>query len=280
MLCLVAFAMTLARDAGLATRARTRIHSYAVWDTAVFLLNVLAFLLMGLQARTIVGSMPAEQLRAAILFALAVILALVVVRMAWVLAYDRLAQRYHSVRGAELPPTRREAILIGWCGMRGLVTLATAFALPANFPERDLIVLTAFAVVLATLVVQGLTLAPLVRLLGLDTRSGVGEELAFGRSALAKAALATLEGRTDPAAGHWRHSFEAAHAAAGPTGDPTALRAKRAVGLVALRRQRERLENLRATRQIGPEAFLVLQEELDFVEVTLSDEGDRQIEHS
>ena len=69
--------MTIARDAGLTTRARSRIHSFAVWDTAVFLLNVLAFLLMGLQARTIVGGMPAERLREAAWFALAVILCLV-----------------------------------------------------------------------------------------------------------------------------------------------------------------------------------------------------------
>ena len=67
VLCLVAFAMTIARDAGLTTRARSRIHSFAVWDTAVFLLNVLAFLLMGLQARTIVGGMSPERLREAAL---------------------------------------------------------------------------------------------------------------------------------------------------------------------------------------------------------------------
>ena len=74
VLCLVAFAMTIARGAGLTTRARSRIHSFAVWDTAVFLLNVLAFLLMGLQARSIVGGMSPERLREAALFALAVIL--------------------------------------------------------------------------------------------------------------------------------------------------------------------------------------------------------------
>ena len=104
VLCLVAFAMTIARDAGLTTRARSRIHSFAVWDTAVFLLNVLAFLLMGLQARTIVGGMPAERLHEAAWFALAVILCLVLVRMAWVLAYVRLANRYHALGGAEPPP--------------------------------------------------------------------------------------------------------------------------------------------------------------------------------
>lgn len=280
VLCLVAFAMTIARSVGATTRARARIHSFAVWDTAVFLLNVLAFLLMGLQARGIVGAMPAQELRHAAVFALSVILCLFVVRMGWVLAYDRLAQRYESVRGAEPPPTRREAVLIGWCGMRGLVTLATAFALPAGFPQRDLIVLTAFAVVLSTLVLQGLTLGPLVRWLGLDTAAGVADEVTLGRAALADAALAALAGRTDPAAGHWRHSFEAARAAAGTDGDRSRQRAKRAVGLDALRRQRERLEALRASRDVGSEAYLILQEELDFLEVTLSDEDDRRIEAS
>ena len=58
------------------------------------------------------------------------------------------------------------------------------------------------------------------------------------------------------------------------------MRDKRAIGLEALRRQRERLEELRAQQSIGPEAFLVLQEELDFLEVTISDEEDRRIEQS
>jgi monovalent cation/hydrogen antiporter len=67
--------------------------------------------------------------------------------------------------------------------MRGLVTLATAFALPLDFPSRDLIVLSAFSVVLATLVIQGLTLLPLVRLLGLDGDDGLEEELEGTRAA-------------------------------------------------------------------------------------------------
>ncbi|MGO7259150.1 cation:proton antiporter, partial [Rhizobium brockwellii] len=71
-------------------------------------------------------------------------------------------------RGHELAPfTSGETLLVGWAGMRGLVTLATAFALPADFPERDLVVLTAFAVVLATLVIQGATMAPMIHFLKL-----------------------------------------------------------------------------------------------------------------
>ena len=280
VLCLVAFAMTIARDAGLTTRARTRIHSFAVWDTAVFLLNVLAFLLMGLQGRAIVAGMSQGHLLEAALFALAVVVALVFVRMAWILAYGWLARRLHPPESAEAPPSPRELVLIGWCGMRGLVTLAAAFALPADFPQRDLIVLTAFAVVIATLVVQGLTLAPLVRLLGLDGDGGVEAELGPARADLADAALATLAGRSGTAADHWRFSFGAARTAWTPPMDGSAVREKRALGLAALRRQRERLEELRALRRVGPEAFLILQEELDFLEVTLSDEGDRRIEPS
>ena len=142
--------MTLARTAGLATRPRSRIHSYAVWDSAVFLLNVLAFLLMGLQARRIVGSTAPDRLAEAAWFAGAVILCLIVVRMVWVLAYNRLSHLVRVIRGDYRPLRLRPALLVGWCGMRGLVTLATAFALPPDFPERELIVLTAFAVVIAT----------------------------------------------------------------------------------------------------------------------------------
>ena len=84
-------------------------------------------------------------------------------------------------------------MLIGWCGMRGLVTLATAFALPLDFPQRDLIVLTAFAVVLATLVVQGLSLGPLIRLLRFPPDDFYDRQMAAARVALIDAVLADLD---------------------------------------------------------------------------------------
>ena len=280
VLCLVAFAMTIARTASLATPPRMRIHSFAVWESAVFLLNVLAFLLMGLQARTIVGAMTAERLREALLFAGAVILCLIVVRMAWVLLYIRLSRHVRWLRGETEAPSLKNGVLVGWCGMRGLVTLATAFALPPNFPQRDLIVLTAFAVVLATLVVQGLTLAPLVKLLKLEGEDGLTAELDAARADLARVALDSLDGKSGPAVDHWRYGFETAHAAAGIPSDPGPLEVKRKLGLAALRRQRRRLEELRSDQRVGPDAFLILQEELDFLEVTLSREEDRHIEES
>lgn len=279
VLCLVAFAMTIARTAGLTTAPRMRIHSFAVWTSAVFLLNVLAFLLMGFQARAIVGAMEPERLREAAIFALAVIACVIVTRMVWVLIYNRLVNWLPAIRGGLEPPTFRQGILVGWCGMRGLVTLATAFALPASFPERDLIVLTAFAVVLATLVVQGLTLAPLVRLLKLDGHDDLDAELAETRADLAAAALATLETETGPTADHWRYGLEATRAAALTQDDPR-LDEKRRIGLIAIRCQRERLEHLRSEQRVGPDAFLMLQEELDFAEVALVGETGQAIQES
>jgi CPA1 family monovalent cation:H+ antiporter len=224
--------------------------------------------------------MTSERLREAGLFALAVVLCLILVRIVWVLAYVWLARQFRILRGDAKPASLRQGVLIGWCGMRGLMTLATAFALPASFPQRDLIVLTAFAVVLATLVVQGLTLAPLVRLLGLDGEDGLAEELAEARADLATAALSTLEGKSGPDADRWRYEFEMVHSVATVESDPGPLETRRLLGLAAMRRQRERLEELRAEQRVGADAFLVLQEELDFVEVTLSSENERRIEES
>ncbi|WP_116090551.1 cation:proton antiporter [Sphingomonas crusticola] len=280
VLCLVAFAMTVARSAGLQTLARVRVHSFAVWETVVFLLNVLAFLLMGMQARRIVGGMPLDRLYEAAGFAGLVILCVILVRLIWVLIYNRLSNRFVSLRGEFKPATIRHGVLVGWCGMRGLITMATAFALPADFPQRDLIVLTAFAVVLATLVLQGLTLAPLVRLLRLDGEEGAQRELDKARTELAEAGLATLADRTGPAADYWRYTFETMRAAVAKPRDSVPFKERRKLGLLAVRRQRKRLEELRGAHEVDADAFIVLQEELDFHELALSTEDERHIEES
>jgi CPA1 family monovalent cation:H+ antiporter len=164
--------------------------------------------------------------------------------------------------------------------MRGLVTLATAFALPAAFPQRDLIVLTAFAVVLATLVVQGLTLAPLVRVLKLDGDDGLATELADIRTELASTALTALEGKRGALADHWRYAFATDGGATTTGGAHDRAQARRQMGLHAMRAQRQRLETLRGEQRVGPDAFLILQEELDFAETALTSEGERHIEES
>jgi CPA1 family monovalent cation:H+ antiporter len=279
VLCLVAFAMTLARTANLTTRPRMRIHSFAVWSAAVFLLNVLAFLLMGFQARTIVGTMSPDRLREAAWFAAAVVLCVVVVRLVWVILYNWLSARRRWLRGGGQRVPLRQSILVGWAGMRGLVTLATAFALPASFPERDMIVLAAFAVVLATLVFQGLTLGPLVRLLRLDGEDGLRAEIDSARADMATQVLRKFDGQSGDVVDYWRRTLTTRIRAI-ETGDDSILLHKREVGLDAIRHQRQVLDDMRRTGRVGADAFLILQEELDFTEVMLSSEAERQIEES
>lgn len=279
VLCLVAFAMTIARTANLSTRPRMRIHSFAVWSAAVFLLNVIAFLLMGFQARSILGTMSPERLTEAGWFAGAVVLCVIVVRMVWVIVYVRLSSWLRVLRGSGDAASFRQSILIGWSGMRGLVTLATAFALPADFPQRDLIVLSAFAVVLATLILQGLTLGPLIRLLKLDGEDGLQDELNRARAAMATASLKALDGRSGPVADHWRYGLNA-RLVASEGGDDSGVMEKHRIGLEMVRIQRKLLEDMRWRGHVGADAFLMLQEELDFTEVSMVSEADRQIEES
>jgi monovalent cation/hydrogen antiporter len=129
-------------------------------------------------------------------------------------------------------------------------------------------------------VLQGLTLAPLVRLLKLDGEDGLGDELLAVRADLASAALALIGNQRGPAADYWRYGYETAQAALSAGGDMRALDEKRTIGLAAIRHQRERLETLRAEDRVSADVFMVVQEELDFREVALSSEEDRQIEES
>jgi len=279
VLCLVAFAMTIARSAGLRQPPRVRVHSFAVWTSVVFLLNVVAFMLMGMQVRMIVGGMSADRLQQVSSFAAVAVAVVIGVRMAWVLGYNWLSHHFPILRGPVQVPSFGQGVLVGWCGMRGLITMATAFALPAGFPQRDLIVLTAFAVVLATLIIQGLTLAPLVRLLDLDKTKELEAELEEARVQLAKTALASLDGKEGAEADHLRYGFMLERDVAQST-HSAAMEKKRRLGLAAIRSQRKRLEQLRSSSVVGADSYLALQEELDFRELAITSEDERHIEEN
>ncbi|MGR9079224.1 cation:proton antiporter [Rhizobium leguminosarum] len=280
VLATVASAMTLATLSSVRDSPRMRVHSFAVWTTVVFLLNVVAFLLMGLQARRILEAMSAEELQRAMGFAVIVVVGVILARMVMAfLLHAVVASRHRS--GHELAPfTSGETFLVGWAGMRGLVTLATAFALPADFPERDLVVLTAFAVVLATLVIQGATLAPMIHLLKLGRQAEVRDELKVARRSLAEAAFQRLEKEDGTEAeairticrDHWTASTEA--------NKPSALDRRRDLTIAAVLAQRQRLEELRDTDQIGATQYLELQEDLDWKQLSVGSDEDRRITES
>ncbi len=279
VLCVIAFAMTLARnmDAS-ALDARMRVQSFAVWSSVVFTLNVFAFLLMGMQARSIIGRMQATHLREAAGFAGLIVLAVVCTRLVVVIGFNRLEAWWARSRHNPAPATAGQALFVGWCGMRGFVTMATAFALPSSFPQRDTVVLTAFCVVLATLVLQGLTLAPLVRLLKLDRRADANRELTSAHAALAQAALASIAGQDGPEAENLRFRFTLKQRSCLRETSADSLERLRALGLKAIEAMRKELENLRVRDEIGPDAYLSLQEQLDWSELTSLADDDRKIE--
>lgn len=278
VLCVVALAMSLAAIPSIQADARNRIQSFAVWGVAVFLLNVLAFLLMGMQVRHIIGGMSPERLREAAGFAGLVVVAVIATRMVWVLIYNRLAVRFKVLRGDIPPATLGQGIVIGWCGMRGLVTLATALALPAGFPQRDMILLSAFAVVLATLVLQGLTLAPLIRLLRLPGNGDSERELARARRALADAALAAIADASGPIAEDTRRQFAIDRRALETDGDHPDFNERLRMKLAAIHVQRRHLRAMRDDDRIGEDSFELLQEELDWRTLAISPEGRHPIE--
>jgi monovalent cation/hydrogen antiporter len=133
VLCTIALAMTIARTAELNGMTRMRVQSYAVWSAVVFTLNVFAFLLMGLQGRSIIARMPPDHLKASLFFAALVVLTVIVARFVLVISFTRLNAAWERAHRRPEPTTWREAVFVGWSGMRGFVTLATAFALPASF---------------------------------------------------------------------------------------------------------------------------------------------------
>jgi CPA1 family monovalent cation:H+ antiporter len=172
------------------------------------------------------------------------------------------------------PPTVGSGLVISWSGMRGVISLAAALALPAGpgeggFPYRDLIVLTAFAVVLGTLVVQGLTLRPLIRALDLQDDDPVGREVEAARRRAREAAAATLDGDTSPAAEAVRQEFDSHldRSSEAPIGSDAGHSAHQELHQRALAAARRVILDMRARDEIGDDAFHRLEEELDRVEM-------------
>ena len=269
ILAVVAFAMAAAHYGPQQQTARDRVHSYAIWELVVFVLNVLAFLLMGLQARTILARLDPAQRWDALGFAGAVLVVVVLVRVSWVML-GTLIPRLYQRGDASGSTTTREAALISWCGMRGLVTLATAFALPSTFPFRDLIVLSAFVVVLGSLVLQGLTVGLLIKLLELEPDNSLEAEVSKARGAMVDAALECLRDHASDAATAVRAEYKAMKAVAKDRANPQADTEHDRLRIDAINVQRQFLVKLRQQGEISDDAFHRLEEELDWAELHAS----------
>jgi Na+/H+ antiporter len=183
------------------TTVQTRLQGRAFWEILTFLLNVLLFGLVGLQLRPILDSLSGSGGWSLVGDAAAIVLAVIVLRILWVFPATYVPRwLIPRVRAHDPSPPWRYPAFIAWNGMRGAVTIAAALLVPlhtdsgAPLPGRDLIVFFAFAVVLATLVVQGLSLPLVIRALGLEADDGgAEEEEAQARIRAAEAALTRLD---------------------------------------------------------------------------------------
>ena len=179
--------------------ARTRRDSRTVWHFIEFVLNSLIFILIGLQLNGILGRLHDYPNWHLALLAVAISVVLIVSRFVWVFPAVWLPRQIPSIRRRDPMPPVSHSIIISWAGMRGVVSLAAALALPVTFPERDLLVFLAFCAILATLVLQGTTLEWLIRRLGAEEkrRATMPHEEAAARTLVAHAALREMERRAE-----------------------------------------------------------------------------------
>jgi monovalent cation/hydrogen antiporter len=273
ILTIVTYAITVARTAPEHTPARIRVASYAVWDTSVFVLNVLAFVMIGMQLRPIWARLDQPLRLHYCLVAGAVLLVVILTRIAWVMSYNALlramiARRGFRPRRPMARPTVQGGIVISWCGMRGIVTLAAAFALPEGFPHRDLVLLTAFAVVLGTLVIQGLTLRPLISALHLKDDDPVAGEVGRARAVAYRAALEEIDGDPSEEAEILRHEYRALLLREGDRGVSSSELPADPLRRRAIAAARRAILALREAEEIGDDAFHRLEEELDWAELS------------
>jgi CPA1 family monovalent cation:H+ antiporter len=173
VLATVTAGVYVSRQAGRIFQPEFRLVANAVWDLLIFLLNGMVFLLIGLQLRVIVRE-PSFALRE-LWIGLTVSLLVIVVRILWVYPATYIPRRlFRRIREREPLPAWNYVFVIGWSGMRGIVSLAGALAIPEvtrsgkPFPGRDEIVFITFCVIFVTLVFQGLSLIPLLKWLRIE----------------------------------------------------------------------------------------------------------------
>ena len=185
------------------TTPQTRIQGIAVWEILFFLLNSLLFALVGLQLPSILDALSGRSTGTLLRYAVMVTAVVIGARFAWVMTTRYLPRGLAARQPDGSVASWRSSTVLAWSGMRGAVSLAAALALPlttdagAHFPDRELLIFLTFAVILGTLVIQGLTLPALIRMLTLED-DGVGEkEDAKARIYAAEAALKRLEELVD-----------------------------------------------------------------------------------
>ena len=264
-------------------KARYRLQAFAFWEMIGFLLNGFIFIAIGLQLPGILRAMSGESFRTLIFDALLISVAVVVARIAWVIPgvyLPRLLSK--GIRTREPKPRWQNVALVAWAGMRGVISLAAAFALPFTFPGRNYILFLTFCVILTTLVFQGLTLPLLIRKLGITGDGSTDDEERAARLEANKAAVGRLNQLVahgefaDAAVNRLRVEYdERIEQLQQCAADPEECRGEivtpefKCLQRKALDAERETIISLRNQRIINDEALRRIQRDLDLAEARL-----------
>jgi Na+/H+ antiporter len=285
VLACVAGGLYLRQHLSTAVGPMSRLQTRSVWELLVFLLNAMIFILLGVQFTELLPRVPGAELGTVIRTGIVMGLVAIVVRMLWVplVAYLPSGWRKRRNRGQNAP-TLKGVLLVSWTSMRGIVSLASALALPlvlangAPFPYRTEIIVITMCVIMMTLVVQGLTLAPVIRALNFAPETSRIEEEQLARLEAARRGAEALE---DASREEWVDARDVAWLRAEltdrvrlrehPGGSPEGRRRLRAKMIHAERRMLVRLRNEGA---ISDEVLRELELELDLeaVRAGLGDE--------
>ncbi len=188
VLACVAGGLYLRQHWSTAVGASSRLQNRAVWDLLVFLLNAMIFLLLGVEFGGLIESVPATELGTILRIGVIITVVAIVARMIWVpLAAFIPRAMYAEIRRREPEPSSKALFLIGWTSMRGIVSLATALALPlvladgSPFPFRTQLILITMCVIVLTLVLQGFSLGPIIRRFNFEPEHAHHEEETLAR---------------------------------------------------------------------------------------------------
>ena len=161
---------------------QTRIQATATWNTVLFILNGIIFILIGLQLPVILRNISDIPFTTLLLYGVIVSAAVIIIRVIWVFPATYIPRINKRIRMAEPKPDLKLVSIVAWSGMRGIVSLAAALALPlminntTPFPNRNMIIFLTFSVIFSTLVLQGLTLPRLIKMLGIKTDGAEEDE--------------------------------------------------------------------------------------------------------
>lgn len=199
VLAVVACGLFLSQRSSKIFSHQSRIQAYSTWDTVNFILNGVIFILIGLQLKTVLANIQEHSITTLLWYGFLVSAATIVARIVWVFPAAYLPRLSGGVRRREPEFSARNVSIVAWSGMRGVVSLAAAMALPlmlqgtTPFPNRDLIIFLTFAVIFSTLVFQGMSLPLLVKKLGVKGDVGTKKEEDAIRHQIASSVIEHIE---------------------------------------------------------------------------------------